>query len=59
MSTALPETMGGAATAQRRLGLALVGLATGQLMVVLDAMTVTGALRDSPPVLRALRYRRR
>jgi EmrB/QacA subfamily drug resistance transporter len=47
MSTALPETGGGAATAatsQRRLGLALVVIATAQLMVVLDATIVNVAL---------------
>ncbi len=48
MSTALPETGGGAASAttgrQRRLGLALVVIATAQLMVVLDATIVNVAL---------------
>src|SRR5260370_1860935 len=44
MSTALPETVGGATTAQRRLGLALVVIATAQLMVVLDATIVNVAL---------------
>src|SRR5499427_6118047 len=48
MSTALPETGGGAATATtgppRRLGLALLVIATAQLMVVLDATIVNVAL---------------
>src|SRR5690348_660894 len=44
MSTALPETRSGAATAQRHLGLALVVIATAQLMVVLDATIVNVAL---------------
>jgi len=48
MSTALPETGGGAATAttgpQRHLGLALLVIATAQLMVVLDATIVNVAL---------------
>ncbi len=50
MSTALPETGGGAAGAaaggarQRHLGLALVVIATAQLMVVLDATIVNVAL---------------
>src|SRR5579864_5972461 len=50
MSTALPETGGGVAGAtaggagQRRLGLALVVIATAQLMVVLDATIVNVAL---------------
>src|SRR5580693_1127140 len=48
MSTALSETGGGAASAttgrQRRLGLALVVIATAQLMVVLDATIVNVAL---------------
>jgi EmrB/QacA subfamily drug resistance transporter len=48
MSTALPETGVGAASAttgrQRRLGLALVVIATAQLMVVLDATIVNVAL---------------
>jgi EmrB/QacA subfamily drug resistance transporter len=44
MSTALPETRSGAATAPRHLGLALVVIATAQLMVVLDATIVNVAL---------------
>src|SRR6201981_1633892 len=48
MSTALPEIGGGAASAttgrQRPLGLALVVIATAQLMVVLDATIVNVAL---------------
>src|SRR5271167_899981 len=50
MSTALPETGGGVASAtaggagHRRLGLALVVIATAQLMVVLDATIVNVAL---------------
>src|SRR3989442_1327383 len=50
MSTALPKTGGGAAGAiaggarQRNLGLALVVIATAQLMVVLDATIVNVAL---------------
>src|SRR6516165_5534372 len=56
MSTALPETGGGAATAttsQRHLGLALVVIATAQLMVVLDATIVNVAL---PHVQHALGF---
>ena len=50
MSTALPETGGGTASAtaggarQTRLGLALAVIATAQLMVVLDATIVNVAL---------------
>ena len=48
MSTALPETGVGAASAttgrQRHLGLALVVIATAQLMVILDATIVNVAL---------------
>src|SRR5260370_22109586 len=53
MSTALPETVGGATTAQRRLGLALVVIATAQLMVVLDATIVN---RAPPHIQHALGF---
>src|SRR5579864_4890724 len=59
MSTALPETGGGVAGAtaggagQRRLGLALVVIATAQLMVVLDATIVNVAL---PHIQQALGF---
>src|ERR1700739_4316984 len=44
MSTALPETGGGARTARQHLGLALFVIATAQLMVLLDATIVNVAL---------------
>ena len=62
MSTALPETGGGAATAttgpQRHLGLALLVIAPAQLMVVRDATIVNVALphiqHALPPVPSAI-----